>query len=283
MNNQQLEDVPKIDTFAHSGTRWARNPTCWRYMDLLSLIAILQNETLHFSHIADLYKYDPEEGTGGLSIDAVKLPITPSISAYPSTPKIENEAAREIAHIKAELEMPLSERIPLSIEKVKEWDKANRNLYISSWHANDIESDFMWRVYGKEYGFAVVSSVHDLVQSLNVDGIGPSKIGFGFVVYPTRDELIRDKFEESVGSIASFMIKPPEYSPENEFRLFLKSKRKVQSCDMRVDLTKLIHSIQISPLIPSWAEIPLLNTLNPICLKKGLPEIQRRNRPLRNI
>jgi hypothetical protein len=46
MTNEDLEDVEFFNRFAHSGTRWTRDPTCRRYMDLLSLLAMLQNETL---------------------------------------------------------------------------------------------------------------------------------------------------------------------------------------------------------------------------------------------
>ena len=83
MTNDELEDAKFFNTFAHSGTRWARDPTCWRYMDLLSLLAILQNETIHFTHIMDLYRYDPHEGTGGLLINVVNDPIQPSVMVSP--------------------------------------------------------------------------------------------------------------------------------------------------------------------------------------------------------
>jgi hypothetical protein len=134
----------------------------------------------------------------------------------------------------------------------------------------------MWRIYGKyEYGFALVSSVQDLVNSFLTKSIDPSKLGSGFVVYPTRDQLIRENLEESLGSFAAFMIKSPQYSSENEFRVFIKAKHRVTSCDMEVDLRKMIRSIRISPLIPKWAVEPLLNTLNPICSAKGLPLIDK--------
>jgi len=249
---------------------------------LLSLISILETETLHFSHLYDLFRYDPNEGTGGLLIDVVRSPLQPSVFISPTTPEIESQNAKEIEKIEAELRVPLSELLPSYRDKVKKWDEANKNVYISSWHANDIESDFMWRVYGKyEYGFAILSSAHDLVESLKINGIHSTKIGFGFVVYPTRDILIRDNLTEELGDCSSFMIKSPEYSTENEFRLFLRTKSQVTSCDMRVDLKKLIHRIKISPLTPSWAVKPLINTLNPICEKKGLPSIHKKPR-LRN-
>ena len=188
-------------------------------MDLLGLLAILQDETIHFTHIMDLYRYDPHEGTGGLLINVVNDPVPPSVMVSPPDPRIDEQNRKEIEGILAELRIPLSEQLPKFREKVTHWDKENDAIYISSWHTNVIDSDFMWRIYGKyEYGFAVVSSVQDLVYSIRDGGIDLSKVGCGFVVYPTRDQLIREKLENVMGSYAAFMIKSPQYSPENEFR-----------------------------------------------------------------
>lgn len=284
MTNDDLEDAKFFNTFAYSGTRWSRNPTCWRYMDLLGLLAILQNETLHFTHITDLYRYDPQEGTGGLFINVVKNPITPSILVSPPNPHTDEQNRKEIEEIEAELRIPLAEQLPKFREKVEQWDKENDTIYISSWHTNVIDSDFMWRIYGKyEYGFAVVSTVQDLVYSITDGGIDSQKVGFGFVVYPTRDELIRDKPENFMGSFAAFMIKSPQYSPENEFRVFVKAKKRVASCDFKVNLRKLVGSIRISPFVPRWAVGPLLETLDPLCEAKGLPPVKRGIGSLREI
>ena len=228
------------------------------------MLAILQNETIHFTHIMDMYRYDPHEGTGGLLINVMNNPIRPSIMVSPSDPRIDEQNRKEIEEILAELQIPISEQLPKFREKVKHWDKENDAIYISSWHTNEIDSDFMWRIYGKyEYGFAVVSSVQDLVYSISDGGLDLSKIGFGFVVYPTRDQLIREKLEELMGSFAAFMIKSPQYSPENEFRVFVMAKKRMDSCDLKVNLRRLVHSIRISPLVPRWAMQPLLVSRQP--------------------
>ena len=284
MTNDELEDAKFFNTFAPSGSRWARDPTCWRYMDLLSLLAILQNETIHFTHIMDLYRYDPHEGTGGLLINVVNDPIQPSVMVSPPDPRIDEENRKEIEGIQAELRIPLSEQLPKFREKVKHWDNENDAIYISSWHTNVFDSDFMWRIYGKyEYGFAVVSSVQDLVYSIRDAGLDLRKVGCGFVVYPTRDQLIREKLEDTMGSYAAFMIKSPQYSPENEFRVFVRSKKRVVSCDLKVDLRRLVHRIRISPLVPRWAVQPLLKTLDPLCSAKRLPPVESGIGSLREI
>jgi hypothetical protein len=284
MTNKDLEDAKVFHTFSHSGTRLDRNPTCWRYMDLLSLLAILQNETLHLTHITDLYRYDPHESTGGLLINVVNDPIPPSMVVCPSDARVDEQNRREIDAIWSELRIPLTEQMPKFKQKVHQWDKDNDSIYISSWHTNMIDSDFMWRIYGKyEYGFALVSTVRDLVGSILDGGIDGRKVGGGFVVYPTRDQLIREKFEDSMGSFAAFMIKSPQYSAEKEFRVFVKAKKRVPSCDLKVKLRRLVHSVRISPLVPRWAVWPLLETLNPLCIAKGLPAVESGIRSLREM
>jgi len=93
---------------------------------------------------------------------------------------------------------------------------------------------------------------------------------------PHRDELIRYKLHSYMGSDSAFLIKHLEFHHENEFRVFVRTKTAIQSCDLDVNLQKLVTKIRISPLVPDWAEAALLATLNPICERKGIPLIQQR-------
>ena len=78
------------------------------------------------------------------------------------------------------------------------------------------------------------------------------------------------------------MIKHPEFCPEKEFRVFVRTKTPIQNVDLEVDLQKLIQEIHISPLVPDWAAAALLKTINPICKRKDIPRIQQRTPPLRS-
>lgn len=69
------------------------------------------------------------------------------------------------------------------------------------------------------------------------------------------------------------MVKHPEFAPESEFRVFVKTTRHVESCDLKVDLKAMIRAIRMSPLMPDWAQRAVLATLNPICETRGLPRI----------
>lgn len=120
--------MPFFNTYANSGTQWARNPTCWRYMDFLSLIAILQTKMLHFTNLNDLHKYDPSEGTGGLLIDVVNDPIRPRIIMVPSSAEVDAENAREIQWLKSELARPIAQQLPHYRQTVAGWDRDNRDV-----------------------------------------------------------------------------------------------------------------------------------------------------------
>lgn len=282
MTNAELEDVRCVNTFAHSGTRWARNPRVWRYMDLLSLISLLHRGELHFTRLSDLLKYDPNEGTGAFLTNVVNSPITPSVISYPTDQAQEARNQEEIRRIEEELCIPLAESLPRIKEQVGKWDRENRNVHISCWHTNEIESDFMWKVYARqEYGFAIVSTAQAVVKALVVDDVSAAKIGWGFVVYPTRDQLIRERLDIELGSTAAFMMKHLEFSPENEFRVFVRAKKCVDTCEMKVRLSDLIHEIRLSPFVPEWAEGPLVQTLTPICEQKGLSLVRPKRIRLR--
>src|SRR5947208_1478886 len=110
MRNEDLEEGRFFNTYAKSGTQWSRDPTCWRYMDLLGLLSTLNREELHFTHISDLYRYDPHEGTGGGLINVVRYPIMPSLIVSPPDPDFEDRNRQEIESIEKELRIPLSER-----------------------------------------------------------------------------------------------------------------------------------------------------------------------------
>ena len=109
MFTEDLEDAELFNTYASCGTHWERDPPCWRYMDLLSLLSILQNETLHFTHIQDLFRYDPSEGTGGLLTDVVNSVITPRMLMFPSNPSLDERNKKEIEWIDGELRKPIAE------------------------------------------------------------------------------------------------------------------------------------------------------------------------------
>ncbi len=211
----------------------------------------------------------------------IKTPIDSGSFVIPETPESLARDAAIIARVKKELEIPYEEQWPKFKTQVARWDEENANVYISSWHENFGESDFMWRIYSRDdHGVAVVSSAQALVHSFV--GVDLQKIGFGFVAYPYRDALIREGLTEGRNAIPPFLIKTKAFEPECEFRVYVKTKKAVDSCDMDVDLKKLIHGVRISPLAAPWMDEAVRAMLNPILAKEDLKPVEARERSLRD-
>jgi hypothetical protein len=280
MKTEDLEDVKFYNTFSPSGTNWDRDPKVTRYMTLPSLLSLLHHGMLHFSKLSDLRAFDRHEGVGGLMNNIIQTTISSGSTMYPAPPAFEAEQAAIVARVKKELEIPYEEQLPKFRAQVAKWDQENANVYVSSWHENVGDTDFMWRVYSHDdHGVAVVSCAQDLVHSFV--GVDLEKIGFGFVAYPYRDELTRDHPTEGHFAIPPFLIKTKSFEPEREFRVFVKTKTAVDSCDMEVNLKKLIHEVRISPLAAPWIDEAVRATLNPICEKLGIPLVAEREQGLR--
>lgn len=210
----------------------------------------------------------------------IQTPMTSGSCMSPSTPEFEAEQAAIVERIKAELSLPYEEQWPKFKAQVAKWDQEYANVFVSCWHENFGFTDFMWRVYARDdHGVALVTSAHSLVESFSE--VYLQKTGFGFVVYPYRDALVRDRFTEGHYALPPFMIKTKAFEPECEFRVFVQSKNPTDSCDLDVDLKKLVHEIRISPLAPRWVDDAVRRTLDPICERIGIPIVAERERNLR--
>lgn len=268
------------NTWSASGSKLSRDPKLARYMTLPSLLALLHHGKLHFTKLADLRRYDAHEGVGGLMNNIIQTPISSGSFMSPSTPEFEAEQAAIVNRIKAELSLPYEEQWPKFKAQVAKWDEEYANVFVSCWHENFGFTDFMWRVYARDdHGVALVTSAHALIESFA--GIDPRKLGFGFVVYPYRDAIVRDRLTEGHYALPPFLIKTKAFEPECEFRVFVQSTGPIDSCDLSIDLKKLIHEIRISPLAPKWVDDAVRKTLDPICERIGIPIVAARERNLR--
>ena len=90
-----------------------------------------------------------------------------------------------------------------------------------------------------------------------------------------------DRLTEGHYSLPPFLIKTKAFEPECEFRVFVQTKNPTDSCDLDVDLNKLVHEIRISPLAPRWVDDAVRATLDPICDRLGIPKVADRERNLR--
>lgn len=273
MDWDDFEDCPTIRTFSPRGVQHDDCPRIWRYMDLPSLLWMLQNEALRLTPLPDLSRFDPNENTCGLLITERGEPSRPCVSP-PYTLPGEEEKVRQIER---QLSVPLSARRDEVVAKVRKYREQNSNVFISCWHVNERESDFMWRIYAKhEYGFAVVSDTQALVHALCQRQIPRSKLGTGFVVYPTRAQLLQDELESVFQPHMAFMIKHPDFMDEHEFRLYVRPRRTDGHLALPIELGILIKAVHASPLMPTWAREVVVPTVNKLLAVKGLAEVAGR-------
>jgi hypothetical protein len=282
ISNSKLLDVPTIFNCGPNGTQLIRNPTCWRYLDLLSLLTLLKKEELHFTRLKDLQKYDPREGTGGLFTDVVNSNLQPSMLVIPATAASIQRDIKEMQDLNDKLNIPIQSQRTQFVGEINKWDQLNNNIHISCWHTNTIDIDFMWRVYGAcHYGFAIEAEAVNLLNAFWNAGIARKKIGCGFVLYSTRDEIIRMQVPFDVKQYFAFLIKSPDFKPENELRIFVNTTEAVDSCDVPFDISTAIRCIHISPLMPEWAVDSVMEIVNQLCASKGLPNVVYRPRGVR--
>ena len=126
----------------------------WRYMNFSKLVSLLESKSLYFSRAIHLD--DPFEG---------------------STSRI-NYRTRIQSVLTSEL-FPSGEKIQL----LESWTDAKKfvaqNTFVNCWHENQAESEFMWRLYGKDEGIAIRTTFKDLSESF----ICESPIHIGQVKY----------------------------------------------------------------------------------------------------
>jgi hypothetical protein len=251
-------------------------------MDLLSLITFLDTGSIHFSNLKDLFKFDPREGTGGLFTEIVNSNPRPSLVVFPSSPEIEAQNRKELEELEINLSKSIQSQTQKFNQKIAAWDAINRNVFISCWHVNSTDTDFMWRVYGAmHYGFAIEVGAEDLMNAFVAAGISRQKISCGFVLYSTRDEILRMNFPSDLEQYAAFLIKSPEFMPEKELRFFVHAISALNSCNVPVDISLTKARIHVSPFMPDWAAESVIKVVNQLCSTNGLSEAVYRPRRVR--
>ena len=211
----------------------------WRYMDFAKFVAMLQQGGLYFPSAHKLE--DPFEGALGLArrepdwneyyLDHFrKMVVTaPPEFSEPdfSEERIESEAKR-------------------LLEELKAGSLRARSLLVSCWHANDMESEALWRLYcpPPTPGVAIRTTVGQLWEATAQD----ASAVVGRVHYLD--------FRHSFATIQNERIfcKRRSLSHEREVRVTLQNdyenpvKGKTHTCDLSV----LIEEVTIFPFAPLW-------------------------------
>lgn len=209
------------------------NNKLWRYMDFSKFIDILENNSLFFTR-ADKFE-DKFEGS------------------YPKGNKIEWEKRQ-----RGKYDDNFKEFINWQSLVIK---KLRKYTCISCWHANEFESDAMWKLYSQSNeAIAIQSSFGRLKKSFDDES---KNVYIGKVNYIDYD---KECINESC--LYNFVLnKRKSFIHEQEVRAvvgladFTQIKR--PNCDLKetppdfgvninVNLEELVEKIYISPLAPKW-------------------------------
>lgn len=214
------------------------NQALWRYMDFAKFVAMMQQSGIHFTRSA---KFDDRfEAAAGLAIREAawdehylqffRMAVTTPPPGYSTENMTDEEVDKEATSL---------------LGDVKTAYASARNLLVSCWHSNRVESEALWRIYCSPGapGVAVQTSAARLWSAMeNEKGANIGKVNYidfkqGFA---SGDQRI--------------FCKRSSLSYENEVRVVIPND-KGQTLDghlVNCDLGELIESVIVSPYAPEW-------------------------------
>lgn len=215
------------------------NDYVWRYMDLAKFIAMLDQGGLYFPRAENLE--DPFEGASGLASNEAEWDnhyLEFFRNAVITAPRGVNQPS--LSREKAESE---AKRL---LQDIKSTSKGARNLLVSCWHRNEMESEALWRLYCPPPvpGVAIRTTVGQLWDACSHE----NDVIVGKVHYVD--------FRRSFASIQRERIfqKRISLSHEKEVRVVLQNDRRhpVDGKLLKCDLKSLVSEVVISPFASSW-------------------------------
>ena len=241
----------------------------WRYIDLAKFESLLNRRALFFCR-SDRFA-DPFEGA------SPEREVEHKVHAY-----------REIMEMMGK---PFDEEQARKNAAVLEWhQKALRqSVIVSCWHANDHESEAMWRLYLKDwFGVAVQSTVPRLKASLDVTShevyAGRVRyLDYGSGIYYDRDDFPVD----GVNAMTPFIHKRRFFVHENEYRALVDLSKESNALAydwsegesengkfVSVDLASLVERV----VVPPQAEDDFVQQVTDLVAGAGLDvEVRRSN------
>ncbi|NWB91591.1 DUF2971 domain-containing protein [Pseudomonas agarici] len=246
----------------------------WRYMTLDKFIHFLDSETLYFNSLSAFMKSDPFEGMPPVRIiKKIRQLVHISQELKNALADMESKAESVTAPNElAEIFDSLSE--PLRSEH-RDFRKLVTDLFkgyvVSCWHANEYESEAMWKLYGDSHrGVAIQTTVGKLQMALQSD----EKLNIAKVIYSDYEKPTEEALRHLVVSGLAPLMKRLSYSHEAEVRAyFLPSMHKVgvgateaKSYSVKVSGMSFIDGVVISP----YAGEPYTSAVKSIAGKYGL-------------
>jgi len=227
----------------------------WRYMTLDKFIHLLDCEALYFSSLDSFMKSDPFEGMPPVVImrEIRKIvPISPLLKSALADIELKAKDMKTSAEV-AGLFDALSNPVKAEHEEFKRLVIGLcKGHVVNCWHANDQESEAMWKLYGDSHrGIAIQTTVGKLQAALQSE----EEIRIAEVIYSNYDSPSKDALRHLLKCGLGPVMKRSSYSHEAELRAyFLPADHKVgpeatapQSKTVKVNSLGFIESVLISP------------------------------------
>ena len=208
----------------------------WRYVNLPTLLQMLQTRTLFFPSVATLAATDPWEGRW-----------------YPEELRVVRNGLKESMEKQLDGDAGIEEdrnRLEKTDVTATIQEAIGKGVYVSCWHKNSDESAAMWSIYGANHGIALKSRVGLLKAALAVE--------------ERPVAILRVQYGSSLGMkeppILLALRKRNSFSHERELRaLVVTDPSNDVGIPIKVNIETLIEKMYVWPLAPSWM-VDVINT-----------------------
>lgn len=232
-----------------------RNTILWRYQDFPKFVSLLDSGELYFTR-ADKFE-DKFEGARGFNFqkDAIYASMKTSL-LYKAKKQLIDSGINDPSDL--EIDNQLNEEIAALL---KAQDDKRQDYFVSCWHANERESEAMWKLYitAKKQGVAIQTTMERLCYS-----IGKSGFDVGAVNYISYEKPLEVTH-------TPIWYKRTAFQHENEVRaIFHEAGSKIDGMPVKMDLDLLIEKVYISPSAPGWFAELVKNVLKKYGLNKNV-------------
>ncbi len=244
--------VPKQDTLL------------WRYQDFPKFVSLLDSGELFFTR-ADNFE-DEFEGARGFNFqkNAIYEALKPSLDLKAKSYLM---AAGNDTPTDDEVEVVVAEEMKKLVESQ---EKLREEYYVSCWHANERESEAMWKLYisAKNQGVSIQTTMERLCYSIGKEGFE-----VGAVNYMSYDRPL------SVDD-TPIWYKRTAFKHENEVRAIFREAGSMNAgMPVKMDLEMLIEKVYISPSAPGWFAKLVESVINKYGLKKSVEHSKLDEKP----
>ena len=227
------------------------NTKLWRYLDFTKFISLLETSNLFFTR-SDRFD-DPFEGARGFkhqyseAYEAIeKFKILEIKTRYQQEGKL-TPSNTELQHIVNKEMLAVREK----------YTKLRETVFISCWHANEKESEGMWKLYTSvlSQGVAITTSVEHLCNSINDPNFQIGKVNYISYEKPLT-------FQQK-----PYWYKRDAFKHEQEVRVvILDNTLKEYGKNVSVDLNTMIDAVYVSPTAQSW----FADLVEKVCRRYGI-------------